>query len=280
MFLKFNKLCIDTDLHQEWEDYLESMAINNFSPQSLVFLHQHVLNSVLQLSLKDRNAKLETVDVEKDVKLEKAEEQTLRYVAGYILFSLKKSIKNTRSTEGMFVVDILSCWGSKKEQDYSSFLEYTKHWVEKCNRGGLINCSDNFYVFIRNVENIARTVFNTSFMASYCGEDLRSVLLERFNESGLIQGGWDNLTRQFSNKQLTEKLKIKILTKWVNLRAHAFVDCWLQILRRKLSKSTDEKKKKKIADKGEPSLRKRLSAVSKSKGASEMGEPSMRKTLK
>ena len=152
--------------------------------------------------------------------------------------------------------------------------------MDKCNRGGLINCTDEFYIFIRNVENIARTVFNTSFIATYCGEDLRAILLKRFHDSGLIQGSWDNLTRTFSNKQVTEKIKIQILKKWINMRAHAFVDCWLQILRRNMSKEAAEKRKKKISDKGEPSLRKQLSVSNKKKAAAEMGEPSLRKTLK
>ena len=87
-------------------------------------------------------------------------------------------------------------------QEYASFLDYTKHWVENCNRGGLVQCTDEFYIFIRNVKNSAWTIFNTAFMVKYCGENIKSILLEKFQSNGFTQNAWDNLTRQFQTVQV------------------------------------------------------------------------------
>ena len=62
---------------------------------------QVILDKFLQLSLKLWNSILHAVadPTEKDVNLEKNEEASLRYVPGYVIYSLKKNMKNKRSLE-------------------------------------------------------------------------------------------------------------------------------------------------------------------------------------
>ena len=64
---------------------------------------------------------------------------------------------------------------------------------------------------------------------------------------------WEILTRQIVNKTLCDKLKEKIVKKWVNIRLNSFVKVWIQIMKREL-KYTD----KKPAAQGEVALRKGL----------------------
>ena len=93
--------------------------------------------------------------------MEKSEEVSLRYVAGYIIISLKKSIKSKRSPEGFALHQLLSCWESKEELvKQVTFLEYTKTWVDRVNRGGLLLVSDDFYMFVRGIENDVRKVLD------------------------------------------------------------------------------------------------------------------------
>ena len=87
--------------------------------------------------------------------LESDEEESLRYVAGYVLYSLKNSIKNPDPYLKKEVSRIIGSWGGKKDVGCSSnitFLEYTRYWAEKVNRGGLIYVTDDFYKFIRKIE--------------------------------------------------------------------------------------------------------------------------------
>ena len=68
--------------------------------------------------------------------LKTAEEQTIRYVASYILYSVRNSVQNKRSSNGVAILKILSCWEGKSPSDFepSGFLDYTKEWIEKVNR--------------------------------------------------------------------------------------------------------------------------------------------------
>ena len=114
---------------------------------------QFILDKFLQLSFKLRNELLLPAikdEINEAIHMEKSEEVLLHYVAGYIIFSLKKSIKSKRSPEGFALHQLLSCWGSNEELDKQvTFLEYTKTWVDRINRGGLLLVSDDFYVCAR-----------------------------------------------------------------------------------------------------------------------------------
>ena len=48
-----------------------------------------------------------------------------------------------------------------------SFTDYTGSWVERVNRGGLFLVSNDFYIFIRNIEFKVRKILNVSFLISY-----------------------------------------------------------------------------------------------------------------
>ena len=94
---------------------------------------------------------------------------------------MKKSIKSKGSPEGLALHQLLSCWGLKEELDKQvTFLKYTKTWIDRVNRGGLLLISDELYIFVRGMENQARKVLTINFLIAYCGEDVRQVILEKF----------------------------------------------------------------------------------------------------
>ena len=61
-------------------------------------------------------------------------------------------------------------------------LKFTKTWVDRANRGGLFLVNDEFLLFIRNVEEVARKVFNKNLLQTYHGEDLRDILMKKFKD--------------------------------------------------------------------------------------------------
>ena len=81
-------------------------------------------------------------------------------------------------------------------------------------------------------------------------------MLEKLNNNPFIQSLCDKLTKEVFNKHLTHKLKLQILKKWANIRIIAFVNAYVQIMRRKASRN--EKSRIKISGKGTSSLRKQL----------------------
>ena len=68
-------------------------------------------------------------------------------------------------------------------------------------------------------------------LVAYAGENLRNVLLEKLQENKNLNEDWDLLTSRFSNKDLAEKIKVKIFKSWMNIRANSFVKTWISIFR-------------------------------------------------
>ena len=85
-------------------------------------LHQYILGNYFQLTLKYQNdvlcLKIEERLSDDISPLETAEEQKIRHVAGYILYSVRNSVQSKRSSNGMAILKILSCLGSKTSSDF------------------------------------------------------------------------------------------------------------------------------------------------------------------
>ena len=152
---------------------------------------------------------------------------------------------------------LLNSWHDNVNSDATShpYLEHTKSWVESKNEGGLFLVNHEFYLFIRQIENIARTILNQQFFKCYKGQDLRDVLMKKFGESSLLESRWVALTRKLENEQLANTLKQIILRKWIGLRARAFANAWVEAAKKKA--------KVLISRKSEPSLRKTLHSSKK-----------------
>ena len=93
---------------------------------------------------------------------------------------------------------------------------------------------------MRKIETEASKILTFDFLITYYGEDIYEVTTTKYNANIAIKNLWESITElgcnKFGNKQLTEKLTIKILKKWCNIREGVFVNA---------SVSRDEKIKKK-----------------------------------
>ena len=131
-----------------------------FNSKDSLILHHFVVTDILKHILKFRNNFLdEPIDklTDEDLKLDDHEENTIRYVAGYIPFSLLKSQEDR--PEGKTkdaLVAVLHSWNDEQGGRKMTFLEYTRAWTEKINRGGLFIVNDDYYIFIRRVGNVCR----------------------------------------------------------------------------------------------------------------------------
>ena len=128
---------------------------------------------------------------------------------------------------------VLSCWGRNTDIkfDKASLYEYTREWFDQVNRGGLIEVTDDFFLFIKLIELECRKVLNINFLITYSGQDIRDQLCSKITNSELLQRDWDLLTKDLNNRKLCDKLFHRIVAKWVNIRISAFVKTWMQIMR-------------------------------------------------
>ena len=79
------------------------------------------------------------------------EHQVLRYVAGYVLVSIRKEYSKNSA-----LVEWINQQTDVDDSPRGSFIEFTKIWIEKVNRGGLFLVSDCVYEMFHAMEQVLR----------------------------------------------------------------------------------------------------------------------------
>ena len=150
-----------------------------------------------------RNSKLLALKKDLSIELDQLEEQTLRFVAGYVLLSRKRSLKSMNKNDAKVILEMLRTWGSKDADhmvdEKESVEDYSKRCIETISRGGLLFVCDEFYGLIKAIKLEVRLVLNKNFLINYCGQNVRSVILQKLTTSEEIDSKWAILTRVIDN---------------------------------------------------------------------------------
>lgn len=187
-------------------------------------------------------------------KLDDRESNILKYVAGFVAFSLKKRFNRHPNELNQNLLKSLESW-TVKEYEKSCF-EFKNKWVSLVNRGGLVDVNDKCFLFFRSIEYAVRRVFNVELLQKYAGENLKELLIKQiFNNKHVIYC-WDRLTESTKlSKDEKERLFKDVVSYWISIRGRAFVRAWVDGLRMNY--------RDKVSSKGEHSHRKQLNAKSK-----------------
>ena len=86
---------------------------------------------------------------------------------------------------------------------------------------------------------------------------MREVLHEKISNNTDINYTWDSMCRHIPHNDLQQVLKKQFVSKWIDLRAKAFVNCYVQVVKRHAKKSKGGKLKS-FSKKAEPAMRKKL----------------------
>lgn len=205
---KFHNMALDDGNDNPFFQLIEKF-FPDVQPSSMCHVYQYFLKHFLQKTLafciKPNN---KMTDIRK-IAMTQDEESTLRYVAGFIIFSLKKKLKGKTSSQAKAVLALLEQLASKNDDDLGDQItlnDFTCHWVDQINRGGLLKITDDFYAFVELIENLARVVLNKDMLIRYCGDDLRKIVIERFKQNILLQEKWDSLTIGLRNRALAHQI--------------------------------------------------------------------------
>ena len=150
-------------------------------------LWQYIIDRYLQYLVKERKT-IQCLPVNgissEDLQLTAVEENTLRYVSGYIPYSLRqKYLKLKDGVTSRAILSVIKFWCVDPASSSKTFLQYTKEWTNNINRGGLINVTDEFYIFIRHMEMSARNILNKNLMTKYSDENIQNLLMSEFNKN-------------------------------------------------------------------------------------------------
>ena len=90
-FSKFYQVTVNQVFIDKWNEFLENILGSYFDKLAALHLHQYIMNKFLTKAVKFCSPPTENLVLNMaDLRMNKDAESTLRYVAGYIIFSLRK----------------------------------------------------------------------------------------------------------------------------------------------------------------------------------------------
>ena len=118
-------------------------------------LWQYIIDRYLLYLVKERKT-IQCLPVNEisseDLRLTAVDENTLRYVSGYLPYSLRqKYLKLKDGVTNRAILSVIDLWCVDTASSIKRLLQYTKEWTRKINRGGPINITDEFYIFIMKI---------------------------------------------------------------------------------------------------------------------------------
>ena len=150
-----------------WDSILAFIPDNNLIQLfPSVSISSLIIHEILHLE----NKNTPNGESQGDIVLSEEEQQVMRYVAGYIIYSLiSKYKKICRTNSNQCVLAAMEFLCSLKSNGDSlikceSFLDYTRKWTELVNRGGLIEVNDNLFIFVRRTEICVQKILNLELL--------------------------------------------------------------------------------------------------------------------
>ncbi|XP_019616613.1 PREDICTED: uncharacterized protein LOC109464120 [Branchiostoma belcheri] len=250
MFSAYHKLCSSESFRTLWDNFMSSLGK---APCNL--LYQFITGRMFEGLLEKKH----NVDVppntanvtNDDTAMTDAEEQVLRYIAGYIPHALLKRYQKYDSKIAKLYVAFLVQWKVPgNSHSHTSFLKFTEGWVNAVNRGGLFTVSDQVYLFFRAMEKVVRSTVNTQQLRQDRLKGVKNDIITKLETDFLVNKYWCTLACNITDEKASVALLEKILVYYVNLRCRAFADAYILVKRHKDNAATSKK--------GEKSLRKSL----------------------
>ena len=89
-------------------------------------------------------------------------DQDVRYVAGCVAIALRKKYSKHVNDATAILLTQMHEVEEETDEELPVFLEYTKLWIARVNRGGLFLVDDNTFLLFRAMETAVCQVFSTA----------------------------------------------------------------------------------------------------------------------
>lgn len=166
-----------------------------------------------------QRATLYTRKSKEPTSLSETDQSILYYLSGYIISALKKEstqVKNKKSSKHQKMFEQLSELICKDTTSTKTFVsKYTK-WTEKLNRGGLKVPSDNFFLLVREFENIYRKCVNLNCISANSLDIV--TLTETILDNYMTNYYWDQLC---TTPDYKEYILEKCIRLFLTVRGHS-----------------------------------------------------------
>lgn len=205
-----------------WKDLFVKLCVKKESASDPLF-EQYVNEKVLEWTIKEKIDTSPALSEPDELTMD--ELNTLRYVAGYVPFKLKKRFKKSSHP---FKVEFLSCLDTMNNDDGSgsthddvdSFETYTKKWISIINRGGLFQINHDVFVFFHSIEfEVRRHLQLLLLQQSLLSKD--DIMDEVLNDLD-VQQHWSSIATQADvDEDAAQQLLKEIVQLWLTIRGYS-----------------------------------------------------------
>ena len=170
-------------------------------------------------------------DMQHECSLKADEEQALRYTAGYVPMKLKeKYSKQTDNVRALKYLEFLSHMHEEEDENAVEFLQYTKLWIDRINRGGLYRVNNDAYMLFRAMELATRRVLSVAHVNKDPGIKIKHDIHHAITNDPSVAAHWCCLLSKSEDLELedSDRLLEEISDKWVTIRGHSFASSWVE----------------------------------------------------
>ncbi|XP_078686639.1 uncharacterized protein LOC144919218 [Branchiostoma floridae x Branchiostoma belcheri] len=253
MFAEYYQLCSSDGYYSLWDSFMASCGKTQCD-----LLYQFVTRNVFEALIRKKHsvdAPCSSAASNLDLTMSNNEEQVLRYIAGYIPHALLRRYRRFSNKTAKLYVAVLQQWKvSSVTHTHTTFLKYTKGWVDAVNRGGLFLVSDEVYVFFRVVEKVVRSTANFDRLSTGKPTGIKEDIMKNLESNFLVNKYWCSLASSITEEKTSIALLETVLSYYVSLRCRAFADAYVLVTRQRNNDG--------VSRKGEKSLRKTLTTNS------------------
>ena len=143
MWKAFHQCVVSESYKKKWSALFTFLNIK-VSKTAVIIQHTaHVVAEILIQSL------VKASDVESDHDLPPLtveDDNAIRFASGFVVKSVKKKLE--KSEEYLQVLECMHESDDVDERDEDNFLEYTREWITRIDRGGLFRVSDEAFLFL------------------------------------------------------------------------------------------------------------------------------------
>ncbi|CAH1778522.1 unnamed protein product [Owenia fusiformis] len=212
MLQNFHQTQIDIELNKEFNHFYQSLGVNYSGKLLSANVKWTYFIKLCDILTPSQSAN--TVP-EIDSSITKEEESTLRYVAGFIPFSLMKRYRRFKGEKfGLYVLCLQNWRANDDDIEGESLQDYTKAWTTTINRGGLFKVSDAVYSFFYKLECVVRQQLNIETVMADISVNLKKKLHLDISCSDSVKFAWEDIRYELFHI---------VTAKFINLRADSFV---------------------------------------------------------
>ena len=224
-----------SELPKIWSSFLSGIKVESKDQLFQQSVNQKLYEMMLQQHFSATSLTLSPTPV---TEMTTDELNALQYAAGYIPHAL---LKKYEKRTGQKYEEFIECLGYMAVQsEYTDFLEYTKKWIDRVNRGGLFPLNNTTYLFFIEVEKQVRILLpGHATTSSESTDTFKTNVIKKIADH---EWHWTLLSQCIDSEEDAVELLHNIIFLWVTIRGFSLAATWMEMYKKSNHKTTKQKK--------------------------------------